>query len=92
MAQTAHRVRTKLMPPVVPVADLVIEGRWAETLQDNPQPFLIYDNRRHARNARMLIFASRQGLEQLSTAEVSTKMYHEQIVRKSSRIGTAAGH
>ena len=42
-------------PPEVPLPELAIEGPWAQTLQDEPQRFLLADNRALP---RVILFAS----------------------------------
>ena len=55
------RIRREDRPAVVPLADLVIEGRYSNTTDGGN--FLIHDNR--DRNRRVIVFASDDGLQKL---------------------------
>ena len=58
------RIRREDRPAVVPLADLVIEGRYSNTTDGGN--FLIHDNR--DRNRRVIVFASDDGLQKLGAS------------------------
>ena len=62
--QQVRRVRKTSEPRQVPVDELVLDGEFAETLEDQPQQFLIYDNSQPGR--RLIIFASQKCLKYVS--------------------------
>ena len=60
------RAKTAAYPPNVPLPQLVINGPWMLTLDDNPQRFLLHDNMDDSR--RVIIFSSPQCLEAVANA------------------------
>ena len=66
--RTMQRIRSVLFPATpATLADLSIDGVWAQTYADSPAPFLVSDNKNELNNnGRCLIFASPAGLNLLS--------------------------
>ena len=68
MRKLIRRTRSKLNPPVPSTLDdLVISDEWTETLADNPERFLFYDNRTDAQS-RIILFGSESALRKLASS------------------------
>lgn len=62
-----QRARKEQLPIDQPLHEIVIEGEWAVTNSENPEPFLIGDNR--GNNGRVIVFASPGCLRLLSRSQ-----------------------
>lgn len=60
------RIRNDEFPANVPINQILVEGQWANTMDEQPQRFLLHDN--HDDRERVIIFSSQQCLQTLSTA------------------------
>lgn len=66
MRKIVHRIRAGEYPQVVPINQIVIEGRWARTADAVPQNFMVHDNQNNGQ--RLIMFCSPQCLQTLSAA------------------------
>lgn len=62
-----QRARDRDNPPNVDLEHLVIDGVWAQTVSENPDQFLIHDNRDNTN--RCVVFSSPQCLDVLSRTQ-----------------------
>ena len=70
MKKMIRRMRAKNNPPIPDnLEDLVISDEWAETLGDDPERFLLYDNGSDAQS-RIILFASPSALHKLASSTV----------------------
>ena len=67
MRRTIQRVRSSRYPAYTDLEHLIIDGEWGQTIEEDPQQFLIADN--HDNNCRALVFASKQCLRTLSESQ-----------------------
>ena len=65
MIQRTRGVRHPSVPDSLD--DLTIDGEWAQTIQDEPETFVIYENSPDT-NARIIVFASARAIRLLASA------------------------